>query len=49
MILERGRCVEFCHIRSGRFKHIEPHYLQLKIHTYSSLVIAVDVLTSNEW
>ena len=25
LILERARCVEFCHISSGWFKHIEPH------------------------
>ena len=25
MILERARCVEFCHISSGWFEHIEPH------------------------
>ena len=25
MILERARCVEFLHISSGWFKHIEPH------------------------
>ena len=25
MILERARCVEFCHIRLEWFKHIEPH------------------------
>ena len=30
MILARARCVEFCHISSGWFKHIEPHRIPSK-------------------